>query len=384
MIRLSASEVRRIAATAPFDTRATRPGDALTVLHALGALQLDPMSRVERAHRLTVLSRLPAPRAGRPGAPAEIDDALWRAGPAQVFEGNVHALCVLPVEAWPLWRERRERAGARLDADDALRDEWRRIAALVEASPNGRTLGELEREEARTSGWSYSRTKSAVEYAVDAGRLVVSERRGGLRVLDLPERRIPAERLDEVLDADEIDDVLVARALRVLGIGELPDLARHVRVPAPRTAAALERLVRADAAVPVSGDGAAPLWASPAALAALDGPAPSGVRWLGPFDNLMWDRDRVARVFGLEYRLEAYVPKALRVHGPYALVALVGDRMAGRIDLRADRRAGALEVHGWTPQPGRQPASRLRASLPRLARSLGLAEVRGSEAVSSG
>ncbi|NLT25352.1 MAG: winged helix-turn-helix domain-containing protein [Microbacteriaceae bacterium] len=378
MTTLTADEVRRIAASAPF--AAAPAADAGAVLRELGALQLDPMSRVERAHRLTALARMRAPRSGRIGAPAEVDAALWGPGEASVFEGVHHALCVLPVESWPLQRERHEAWARRLDDDDDLLAEWRRVERLVGESPAGLVLGDLELAEARTTGWDYSSTKQVVELAVGAGRLVVTERRAGQRILDLPERRIPPALREARLDADEIADARIARAVRVLGIGTTAELARHARLDAARAEAALERLAAAGEAVPVTGDAPAQ-WASAAALAASGERAPSAVRWLGPFDNLMWDRERIARIFGLDYRLEAYVPKAKRVHGPYALVALAGDRMVGRIDLRADRRAGALHVEGFVPQPGRPPLARLRAALPGFARSLGLAEVRGLERV---
>ena len=421
MTSLSAADVRRIAATAPFAPRGADPAcpfapwgadpagpapapitGALDALRALGAIQLDPMSRVERAHRLTVLARIPAPRAGRLGAPAALDAELWQPGEAAVFEGEVHALCVLPIDAWPLHRERHEAAARRLDDHPGILAEWGRVERLVGESAAGLTLGELELAKSRTSGWNYSTTKHAVEFGVAAGLLIVSERRAGQRVFDLPERRIPAPVLAARLDADGIADALMERALRVLGVGTLGELARHVRLAPVRAAAALDRLAAAGAARPVEiddedaggslasarrgtrrssqdgSDEAAP-WVSTAALAALDAPAPTAVRWVGPFDNLLWDRGRIARLFGLDYRLEAYTPKEQRMHGPYALVALVGDRMVGRIDVRAVRRAGVLRVEGFTPEPGRVPFARLRDSLPGFARALGLAEVRGIE-----
>lgn len=375
-LTLTAEQARRIAAAVPF----TSVGDARAALHALGALQLDPMSRVERAHRLTTLTRMPTPRAGSVATPATLDDTLWRTGEAQLFEGFVHALCLLPIDYWPLWRKRHAVRAHRFEQDAELLEEWARVRELVAASDAGLTLGELELAESRTTGWNYSRTKVAVERAVSAGWLIVSERRAGVRVFDLPERRIPKSLFEAELSPDEIDDLLVTKALRVLGIGTLRELARLFQVPRMRAEAALGRLVAAGAAVPVAVEGWDAAWVAPESLAVAEAPVKS-LRWLGPFDNLMWDRDRIHRIFGLEYRLEAYVPKALRVHGPYALVALVGDRMVGQIDLRADRRAGVLEVVGWVPHGGRVPTARLQASLPGLARSLGLGEVGGLDSL---
>ena len=74
-----------------------------------------------------------------------------------------------------------------------------------------------------------------------------------------------------------------------------------------------------------------PGWADPAALAE----APRGrhrVTLLSPFDSLLWDRKRTRRMFGFEHSLEAYVPKAKRVHGYYAMPLLAGGRLLGRVD----------------------------------------------------
>ena len=386
---LSKRRARQIAAAAPFAEVAS----AHAALAELGALQLDPMSRVERAHRLTVATRMRPPRI--PLADTSLLDAgLWQLGEAAAFESFVHALCLLPISSWPMWRLHHEQRAAKLAAKDALAPVVDRVLGLVADSEDGATLGTLEAalDSRRTTGWNYSDTKFAVEYLVGAGRLIVSERRGGMRWFDLPERRVPASLLEAHLTADEIDDAKMRKTLEVVGIGTTSELAKHFRIrPPARGLAALRRLAERGEAVPaVLDDGAlrsearkidrATLWTTSAALQL---PAPTAVRWLGPFDNFMWDRDRILRIFGLHYRLEAYVPKAMRIHGPYALTALAGDRLVGRIDLRADRAARELVVEGWTPETGRVPVERLVASLDPFAKRLGLSEVRGAELLRS-
>ncbi len=65
---------------------------------------------------------------------------------------------------------------------------------------------------------------------------------------------------------------------------------------------------------------------------------------LSPFDRLLADRKRMAELFDYDYILEMYKPEAKRRWGYYALPILYGDRLVGKLDARADRTAGVLEV----------------------------------------
>jgi uncharacterized protein YcaQ len=113
------------------------------------------------------------------------------------------------------------------------------------------------------------------------------------------------------------------------------------------------------------------------AEAELDGgPAPPVL--LCPFDNLVWDRPLLERLFGFRHVIEVYKREHERQYGYYVLPLLAGDRIVGRADLKADRAQGVLHVRRFHPEPRTRGnvAGKLERAAVRLARVLGLAEVR--------
>jgi uncharacterized protein YcaQ len=83
----------------------------------------------------------------------------------------------------------------------------------------------------------------------------------------------------------------------------------------------------------------------PALARARRAPTPSrGTTLLSPFDSLLWYRDRVARLFGFDYRIEVYTPGHKRVHGYYTLPILHHGHLIGRVDAKSHRAEGRLEI----------------------------------------
>jgi hypothetical protein len=313
------------------------------VLDRLGAVQLDTISVLARSHELVPYARLGA--VGR----SSVEEAYW-GSPPQAFEYWSHAACVLPLETWPWFAFRRRGWRERVDGSDRVAPETRSsvLAALAGGPKTATELGGAKRG---GIWWDWSDVKVAVEHLLLVGEVACVERRGWRRVYDLAERVVPAPLLAEDLSDHECAVALVAAAASRLGVATRADLADHHRLGL----AAVDAAIPDAGLVPVTVEGwGQQAWADPSALAT---PVPRGrhrTTLLSPFDSLVWDRARTARMFGFTHRLEAYVPRAKRVHGYFAMPLLAGGRLVGRVDPGREGRtlvARQVSVTGprWVP-----------------------------------
>jgi len=334
--QLSAAEARRMALRAQgLLGRSGGPRTAAHVLRQVVALQLDTISVLARSHELVCYAR-----AGAVGR-TEVEAACWGtddAGQPVAMEYWAHAACIMPIEMWPLFAFRRRklarhpRWGGYVDTNPAVADVLRRLE--VEGPLTSSDLGG-----SKNGGpwWDWSPMKVAVERLLDLGQVVCTTRRGWRRVYDLTERALPPQvaAMAEPPD-EECRRALTAIAGRCLGVGTVGDLAEYFRLPAAEVA----RVVAESGLVPVSVAGwaapapapAAGAWADPAALEGLGARGLHRSTLLSPFDSMIWDRPRTARLFGFTHRLEAYTPAAARVHGYYVMPVLAGGQLIGRVD----------------------------------------------------
>jgi hypothetical protein len=380
--RVSAAAARRIALAAQGFADPAPKGEPTRrhlsrVLDRTGLIQMDSVNVVVRAHYMPLYARL------GPYAPALLEEAAW--GRKRLFfEYWGHEASLIPLEMQPLFRWRMAMAREGIGVWGNLKRLYQEHGDFIEAvakeieQRGPISAGELETGgKAKGGWWGWSDGKRALEWLFWTGRVSTATRRGFMRLYDLTERVLPREIVEaptpEPADAQR---ELVRRAARSLGVATEGDLRDYYRMGVDETRARIAELVEAGELVPAEVQG----WDRPAFL------QPEAARprkivahtLLSPFDPVVWRRERAERLFGFRYRIEIYTPAHKREHGYYVLPFLQGEAITARVDLKAERKAGALVVKSAHAQPGHgldEIAGPLRAELQRMAGWLGLERV---------
>jgi uncharacterized protein len=364
------AEIRRtIVAAQGFASRFRTAGEAdvEAAIRRLSAVQLDSISAVDRAHRLTLSARI-----GR--FDPEHVPQLLRDG--RIFEYWAHEASLLPIELWPHFRSVMEGGGHWGAHDRALRDHADLVEPVLARIREEGPLGSREFEGNGGGGmWDWKPAKMVLEALWDRGHLAIAGRRSFQRLYDLAERVIPQHVL-EAPAPSEAETLRTFAKLAVRARGALTEAAirEHWRLKGGKA-----RLHHHLAALVADGelrevdvdDGGAPFYLDPQTELGGD-PAPPTL--VCPFDNLVWDRPLLERVFGFRHVIEVYKREHERVYGYYVLPLLAGDRFLGRADLKADRSEGVLLIRRFTPEPKVRGNvdEKLERAAARLARTLGL------------
>jgi uncharacterized protein YcaQ len=306
------------------------------------------------------------------------------AADGELFEYWGHEASLIPVEHQPLMRFKMALALAGETWAGIQRIARERpdyvAAVLAEVRDRGAvSAGELtdRGRRRRESWWGWEDGKRALEYLFWTGQVAARRRPSFEREYDLPERIIPASILAIPTPTErESRRELLALAARALGVATVGDLCAYYRLNIPKSRRALADLVEEGRLVPVEVDG----WKGPCYL---DPNAETPRRItactvLSPFDSLMWNRQRIERLFGFHYRIEIYTPAPQRRFGYYVLPFMLGSDLVARVDLKSDRAGSALLVQGAFAEPGVphfEVADELALELRELATWLGLERV---------
>jgi uncharacterized protein len=384
--QLSRAQARRVALVAQGfrDPRHTIPTlrTFSRTLERTGVLQVDSVNVLQRAHYMPLFSRM---------GPYDTD-MLKRASekkPRRMVEYWAHVQAFMPVDLWPVMQHRmaafREspRWGAWMQTNPGLVE---RVHARVRdgGAATARDLDDGAPRQKVDWGWNWSEARKGLDYLFLSGDLAIAGRNAQFEpVYDVAERVLPAAVLAAPVPAkSEAIKELIRRGARSHGVATVRCLVDYYRLQllgggeGTRVAqVAVDELVEDGELLPVSIEG----WKRPAFLHR-DAALPRNVdarALLSPFDPVVWERERTEHLFDFHYRIEIYVPESKRQFGYYVLPFLLGDAIVGRVDLKADRKAGALLVKAAYAEPEAPPQTvdELAAELRDLASWLKLDDI---------
>jgi uncharacterized protein YcaQ len=323
--RLTKAQARRIAVRAQL-LDAPRPADLLQVVRQLTLLQIDPTAAVAPSADLVAWSRLgSAYQSGHLKQALERDRTLFELD-ALVRPMSDLGLYLAGAADLPSY----ERSRIWMRDNDRFR---RNILDLLGSSGpmTSRDIPDTCVVPWASSGWTNNRNVTQMlEFLMMRGEIAIAGRVGRERVWDLAERVYPAG--VAVPSAEEATRIKNERRLAALGI------ARQKTAAMP-----MEPADVGEAGEPAVVEDTKGEWrVDPAALA---NDFQGRTALLSPFDRLVHDRVRAQELFDFEYTLEMYKPAAKRRWGYFALPILHGDRLVGKVDATADRKASVLRVN---------------------------------------
>lgn len=353
------------------------PVDVLAMIKHLGFLQIDTIRNVTRAHHHILWNRNRNYR----------EKQLWPLlKQRHIFEHFTHDASLIPSDVLPMWRRQFQRLGQKAAQSEWYQsglgqDEIRRIRDRI-AQEGALSTHAFETKVERREMWARPPHKKALDQMWYAGDLATCHRKNFVKFYDLGERVFSKDWRNGPEDEEAVD-WLCDRALDRLALATCGEVQRFWEaIESQEVRGWLSRR----SLVPLriqSADGTwRDAWGAPDIEDRLTTSQhiSSHLRLLNPFDPAIRDRVRLGRLFGFEYRNEMFVPKEKRLWGYYVYPLLEGDRFVGRIELKADRASGWMQVSGFWPEPKVkwtvQRQDKLARELRRFARLAGITDVR--------
>ena len=309
----------------------------LDVVNRLGLLQVDSVNVFERAHYMPLFSRLGNYKK------SELDDLMGGFHPT-LIEYWAHEASIIPLANWPLYRWRMDAYRDRYEHKWGMEAKDHKLVEQIRHQlqangPMSTNQFETEANTRKGNWWGWSDLKSALEYMFLVGELVSGGRDAFKRLYALPEQVLPQHILDHMPEADAAKKQLMLQAAKAYGVATYRDLCDWHRMKPAGNKHILNKLVDEGAlkAIKVEGWSEVGYISSDVPLGNL-GNTGARTTVLSPFDPVCWNRDRIERIWGYNYRIEIYTPEPKRIFGYYTLPILHGRELVGRIDLKSDRQ----------------------------------------------
>jgi uncharacterized protein len=332
---------QRLDTREPFGEGAQAVADA--VAH-LGYVQIDTINVIERCHHHILWTRIPNYRRADLRQAQSLDKSI--------FEYWTHALSYIPAKDFRFFvadMRLHKREGHKWFPSVQPADTRKVMRLLREGALTIRDIEDDVLVE-KTHLWASRKpSKRALQLAFYTGAVTISERNGMLKTYELMGRHFGWDRPPKQASSSEHTAYLLERSLRAQGVVSLDSICH---LDAPRKTAVrrlIDARVRRGELLPVvlEGAGKQEHWAAPETLATALENNGELVHILSPFDPLIIQRKRTHLFFDYGHLFEAYVPKAKRKLGYFALPVLVGEDIVAALDLKTDRQNKKLLMQKW-------------------------------------
>jgi hypothetical protein len=306
----------------------------LKIIKHLGYVQIDTISVVERAHHHVLWSR---------NHSYTKDDLAGLLKKKKVIEYWSHAAAYLPIEHYryclPRMHEYRNGKSHFRATDKKMMN-----FVLDRIKNEGPLMSKDFKSETKASGWyDWKPAKRALEQLFMDGSLMVCERRGFQKVYDLKDNMIPSHIKTSMPTDFEYCAHIIKTQLKALGLAKLTEIA-YMKSGAlkKKIQKTLRELVEDKKVVQVNIEDEIYFALKSFKLGPLK--LKSEIHILSPFDNFIIQRKRLSELFDFDYQIECYVPEPKRKFGYFTHPVLYGNKLIGRIDLKAHRKTRELEI----------------------------------------
>jgi uncharacterized protein YcaQ len=322
------------------------------VIEKLGYVQIDTISRVERAHHHTIWTRLSDYR------PAILGELQVK--DKRIFEYWGHEASYLPMQDYRFYLPRmRSFEDPQIGWYRNLFEKYLPLTPQIldricKEGPLSSKDFERPAGTKQRGWWDWKPAKTALELLFWQGKLMVTERRGFQRVYDLTERVLPAGTDTSYPDEKELGQFYVRRALQSMAVAREREILKHLGgATQPLISKSLHELIDKGEVMELElvGDKTKPYYALTKMLDFKNPKDKPQIHILSPFDNLIIQRDRTKRLFGFEFTMQCYLPAEKRKDGYFLLPILWGDRFTARMDVQADRKNKLLIIHNLVFEP---------------------------------
>ena len=333
--------------------------DLLKIIEAIGYVQIDTISIVERAHHHILWTRMPAYKR------TMLDELLEK--DKKIFEYWSHAAAFLPIKdfRFSFYRQEKYRKNYEVWANKN-----RKIVNLV--LDRIKAEGPLQSKDFDHTGkkgngwWDWKPAKYALQHLFHEGTLMIASRKGFQKVYDLTENVLPKETDTTVPTEEEFYEHMILSAINSFGFAAEKEIKYQRANDAKILKNVINRLKEENNIVEfkIRGIESETYYSTDKNLKRIKNSDESSLLYiLSPFDNIIIQRKRTKNIFDFDYTVEFYLPASKRTFGYYCMPVLYGNKFIGRLDAKANRQTGIFEIINFFPEDKKLTTLKIKEAL---------------------